>query len=533
MRKALLATLALPALCAAQQLMPGLGNTHHAVTTKNPEAQKYFDQGLGLIYAFNHEEAVRSFTKAAQLDPNCAMAYWGIAVAVGPNINDPSDPERMKQALAAAAKAKAAAAKGATPEERAFIDAIGRRYSADPKADLRKAAVDYKNAMGEIVKRYPNDLDAATLYAESAMDLRPWQLWTPDGKPAEGTLEIEATLESVLKRDPNHLGANHYYIHAMEASGHPEKALASAERIKTLAPAAGHLVHMPAHAYIRTGDYHGASVANEKAIAADQAYIQKYHVDDIYTMMYYPHNLQFLAVSASIEGRLATSKKAANDLIAQVGPHVKMMQNMLEGWMPTPVEILVRFRQWNDLLKLPAPDKTHHAETAMWNFGRGMAFAATGKRAEGDAERRAMDAAIIQVPKDYMFGLNTASAVLTIAEKTLDARMAEAKGDRKTAIALLQQTVQLEDALAYDEPPSWYIPTRESLGRVLLANGDAASAEKVFRAELALHANSGRALFGLAESLRKQGKTADASATDVKFAAAWKYADVKLRLEDL
>jgi len=532
MSKALLGTLALPLICAAQ-LMTGLGSTHHQVTTKNPEAQKYFDQGLGLIYAFNHEEAVRSFTKATQLDPNCAMAYWGIAVAVGPNINDPSDPERMKLAIAAAGKAKAAAAKGATPEEHALIEAIGKRYSSDPKADLRKFAVDYKNAMGDVAKRYPNDLDVATLYAESAMDLRPWQLWTPDGKPAEGTLEIEATLESVLKRNPNHLGANHYYIHAMEASGHPEKALASARLMPTLAPAAGHLVHMPAHTYIRTGDYHGASVANEKAIAADLAYMQKYHVDDIYTMMYYPHNLQFLAVSASMEGRLSTSKKAANDLVAHVAPRLKMMPNMLEGWLPTPVEILVRFRQWNDLLKLPAPDKTHHAETAMWNFGRGMAFAATGKRAEADAERRAMDAAIKLVPKDYMFGLNPASAVLAIADKTLDARIAEAKGDRKTAAALLQETVKLEDALAYDEPPSWYIPTRESLGRVLLASGDAAGAEKVFRAELVTHPNSGRALFGLAEALRKQGKTADATATDAKFAAAWKYADVKLRIEDL
>ena len=248
----------------------------------------------------------------------------------------------------------------------------------------------------------------------------------------------------------------------MEASGHPEKALASAQRMPTLAPAAGHLVHMPAHTYIRTGDYHGASLANEKAVAADQAYMQNYHVDDIYTMMYYPHNLQFLAVSASMEGRLATSKKAANDLVTHVAPHLKMMQNMIEGWLPTPVEILVRFRQWNDLLKGPTPDKTHHAETAMWNFGRGMAFAATGKRAEAEAERQSMDAAVGLVPKDYMIGLNPASTVLAIARKMLDARIAEAKGDRKGAVGLLHETVKLEDALAYDEPPSWYIPARES-----------------------------------------------------------------------
>jgi tetratricopeptide (TPR) repeat protein len=532
MRKALLAVFGLPLLCVAQ-LMPGLGNTHHQVTTKNPEAQKYFDQGLGLIYAFNHEEAVRSFTKAAQLDPNCAMAYWGIAVAVGPNINDPSDPARMKQAIDAVGKAKAAAAKGSTPQERAFIDAIGRRYSIDPKADLRKFAVDYRNAMGAIVKQYPNDPDAATLYAESAMNLRPWQLWSPDGKPAEGTLEILATLESVLKRDPNHLGANHYYIHATEASGHPEKALASAQRMHLLAPAAGHLVHMPAHTYIRTGDYHGASIANEKAIAVDREYIRKYRVDNMYTMMYYPHNLHFLAVTASMEGRLALSKQAAGELVTEVGPHVKMMQNMLEGWMPTPVAILVRFRQWNDLVKLPAPHTEHHAETAMWHFGRGMAFAATGRRAQAEAERRAMDGAVKLVPREYTFGLNAAGAVLAVAAKTLDARIAEAKGDRKTAAALLQETVRLEDALTYDEPPGWYIHTRESLGRVLLASGDAAGAERVFRAELAMRPNSGRALFGLAAALRRQAKGSEATATDAKFATAWKYADVKLRLEDL
>jgi tetratricopeptide (TPR) repeat protein len=513
--------------------MSGLGNTHHQVTTKNPEAQKFFDQGLKLIYAFNHEEAVRSFRKATELDPNCAMAYWGIAVAVGPNINDPSDTERMKQAIEAVGKAKTAAAKGSTPEEREFIAAIGKRYSADPKADLRKFAVDYKNAMGDLVKHYPNDLDAATLFAESAMDLRPWQLWSPDGEPAEGTLEIEATLESVLKRDPNHLGANHYYIHAMEASGHPEKALASAQRVKTLAPAAGHLVHMPAHTYIRIGDYHAASLANEQAVAADQAYIKANHVDDMYTVMYYPHNLAFLAVSTSMEGRMADSKKAAADLINQVSPHVKMMPTMLEGALPYTIEILVRFRQWDDILKLPAPPNEYHGLTAMWHFGRGMAYAASANPKARD-ERHAMDAELKLVPKDVTFGLNPASAVIQIAEKMLDSGIAETLAkDRNAAIAAMEEAARLDDALAYDEPPSWYIPPRETLGRLLLTAGQTGRAEKVFRDELAHHPNNGRALFGLAECLRKEGKTADAADTQKKFEAAWKYADVKLHLADL
>ena len=383
------------------------------------------------------------------------------------------------------------------------------------------------------MRRYPNDLDAATLFAESAMDLRPWQLWTPDGKPAEGTEEIVRTLESVLKRDPNHLGANHYYIHAMEASGTPEKALASAERIKTLAPAAGHLVHMPAHAYIRTGDYHGATQANEVAVAADQAYIKANHVNDMYTMMYYPHNLHFLAVSASMEGRLGTAKKAANDLVSQVTPNLKMMPAMLEGFLPTTIAVMVRFRQWNDLLKLPVPDKNLHGLIMMWNFGRGMADCALSKRSDAEKERKAMGVAMSQVSKDMTFGLNPASAVLAIPEKMLDASIAESRGDRKSAISLLQDAVRLEDGLAYDEPPGWYIPVRESLGRVLLVSGDAGGAERVFRDELVKHPNNGRALLGLAESLRKEGKTAEAATTQKKFEDAWKYADVKLRVEDL
>src|SRR6516164_10160281 len=304
-------------------LMPGLGQHHHAISTKNAEAQRFFDRGLTLVFGFNHEEAARAFRRASELDPQSAMAFWGIALALGPCINLDVDPPHEKAAYEAVQKALSLAP-GATERERAYIQALSHRYSSDPKIDLRKLDAQYANAMRELHQHYPDDLDAATLYAESLMDLHPWKQWTLDGRPTEGTEEIVAVLESVLRRDPNHLGANHYYIHATEASGHPEKALASAERIKTLAPAAGHLVHMPAHAYIRTGDYHGASEANEIAIAADQAYIKANHVNDMYTMMYYPHNLHFLAVSASMEGRLATAKKAANDLVAQVSPNVKM-----------------------------------------------------------------------------------------------------------------------------------------------------------------------------------------------------------------
>src|SRR5579864_1306756 len=311
-------------------LLSGLGHLHHKVTTSNPEAQRYFDQGLTLIYAFNHDEAARSFRYAAVIDPQCAMAFWGVALAVGPNYNDPDiDMSREKPAVEAIQKAQAVAGK-ATENEQGYVHALAKRYSTDPKADRKQLGIDYKNAMGDLMRRFPDDLDAAVIYAESAMDLHPWQLWKPDGQPEEGTLDILEVLRTVLQREPNHIGANHYYVHATEASPHPEQASASAERLKTLAPAAGHLVHMPAHTMIRVGDYHGASVANERAAAADEAYLNAYHVTGMYPVMYYAHNLHFLAVSSSMEGNYAVSHRAAEKLVAGMQPYLK--ENPMAEW---------------------------------------------------------------------------------------------------------------------------------------------------------------------------------------------------------
>lgn len=359
-------------------LVTGLGDHHHPVSTQNEEAQLFFDQGLKWIFAFNHDEAVRSFKRAAELDPQLAMAYWGIAYALGPNINLDVDLEREKAAYEATQKALTLASK-APEHERAYIEALAKRYSIDPNADLKKLAVDFKNAMGELARRYPDDLDAATLYAESAMDLRPWQLWNKDGTPAEGTEEIVAVLESVLRRNPNHIGANHYYIHAVEASPHPEWALPSAERLETLAPAAGHLVHMPAHIYMRIGDYEAAARRNEIAVMADRAYFQAGNMQGIYGLGYYSHNLHFLAIAHAMQGRFSDAKKAADQLVEHVGPYVKDI-SLLEGFMPTPMLILVRFHQWEDILKLPQPDPNMALTTALWHFARGMAYAATGKQ---------------------------------------------------------------------------------------------------------------------------------------------------------
>jgi tetratricopeptide (TPR) repeat protein len=511
-------------------LLPGLGRHHHPISTRSADAQKFFDEGLTLIYAFNHEEAIRSFERAAALDPSAAMPYWGIALALGPNINLDVDPAGEKRAYAAAKKALAMRDKAAE-NERAYIDALAKRYSIDPKADLKKLAMDYKDAMGELVKRYPDDLDAATLYAEAMMDLRPWQLWTADGKPAEGTEEIVRVLESVLKRDPQHIGTNHYYIHAVEASRTPERALASAARLPGLVPQAGHLVHMPAHIYIQTGDYESAARSNEQAAEVDRNYIRKTGVSGVYPLMYYSHNLHFLAAARTAQGRFEDARRAAAQLVANVAPAVKEMP-MLEGFLPTPLFVLLRFNRWADILKLPAPDSKLALSTAVWHFGRGCAFAATGDVKNAASERASMVEARKQIPPDIAFNLNSAENVFRVADAVLSARIAAARGDTAGSIENWRKAVEAQDALAYDEPPGWYYPVRESLGAALLKSGRAVEAEAVFREDLTRNARSGRSLFGLLESLKAQKKSSDAQWVERQFGEAWKGAPA-LRVGDL
>src|SRR6266446_5469873 len=384
-------------------MMTGLGDLHHPVSTKNAQAQEFFDQGLRLIYAFNHDEAARSFQKAAELDPKLAIAYWGIAEAVGPNYNDPASEDRFKQAHEAIQKAVDLSG-NASDAERGYILAMAKRFPADPKSDRRKAAEEYRDAMREVVKNNPDDLDAATLFAESGMDLHPWGLWHRDGTPEAGTEEIVATLESVIKRDPNHLGAVHYYIHTVEASNSPERALAGANRLASLAPAAGHIVHMPAHIYIRTGDYEAAVKTNQKAAAIDRAYIQASGVQGIYPMMYYSHNLHFIAWAASMEGRYTDSRQAAEKLAAHVGPHVKDMPP-LEGFMAIPGAVLTRFERWDDILNLPAPDPQMKTVTTFWHYARGMAFAAKGNLPAAEKERQFVVTAENNTPPDAIFSM--------------------------------------------------------------------------------------------------------------------------------
>lgn len=518
---------------APTQLMAGMGSLHHPIATSNPEAQKFFDQGLTLIYAFNHDEAVRSFRRAAELDPKAAMPWWGIANALGPNYNDPSDPERMKAAFDALQKAKSHAASG--PEnERAYIDALAPRYSDDPKADAKKMAVAYSKAMGELSKKYPEDLDAATIYAESMMDIRPWGLWNLDGTPAEGTLEIIAVLESVLARSPNHIGANHYYIHAVEASSHAAWALPSANRLGELVPNAGHLVHMPAHIYSRVGDFSSAETSNENAAAVDIAYIQASGAKGMYPAMYYSHNLHFLAYAAMQAGRYGTARNAAEELADNIHKRAQgMPASMTEGFLTYEVFVELRFRKWQKILAMPAPDSKIPMLVTVWHFARGMALASTGKLAEADAEQKAFASAVEQVPASQTFGFDSAKTVLQIPAGMLDAQIAEARGDRKAAIDFLRKAVTVQDGLAYNEPPDWYYSVRESLGGVLLRDGQAAEAEKVFRDDLARNPRNGRSLFGLWQSLKAQYKIADADWARREFEAAWKDADTQLSVGDL
>jgi len=515
-------------------LIPGLGQHHHAISTKNAEAQRFFDQGLTLVFGFNHEEAARAFRRASELDPQSAMTFWGIALALGPCINLDVDPLHEKAAYEAVQKALVLAP-AATEREHAYIQALVKRYSSDTKVDLRRLDAEYARAMQELSKHYPDDLDAATLYAESLMDLHPWKLWSLDGSPTQGTEEIVAVLESVLRRDPSHLGANHYYIHATEASPHPEWALASARRLETLAPAAGHLVHMPAHTYMRVGEYSAAAHSNIVAADADRIYLRESGTTgSMYDMMYYCHNLHFLAASYSMGGDFAHAKQAADEVAAHAAPMFHNMP-MAETYVPYPIFVLVRFHRWDEVLKLPSPNPSLAMTTAFWHFARGSAFAAKGQIANAEAEQKILATARKETPADveFSFYFNKAQSFLDLAENILNARIAAAKSDHKQTISDWEKAVEVQDKLYYGEPPEWFYPVRESLGAALLLNGQADRAEAVFRADLEQYPRNPRSLFGLLRALEAQKKSASVEEVRREFEAAWRNADVVLQVGDM
>jgi hypothetical protein len=516
------------------RLLPGMGNHHHEIATASAEAQQYFDQGFNLVFGFNHEEAAHSFTRAAELDPNAPMPHWGVAWALGPNYNLDVDDDRAKQANAAIARALALS-KGGSEIERAYIEAMAIRFPTDAKPDRTALARKYADAMRDLSLRYPDDLDAATLYAESLMNLRAWKLWSLDGTPAERTKDVVAVLESVLARDPNHLGANHYYIHTMEASPTPGRALSSATRLDRLAPAAGHLTHMPAHVYARVGDHAAAARANEAGAQADREYFKVASADSFYGLSYFTHNLHFLADSEMMRGRLAAARRAASEVAEKMAPHTRMMP-MVESLITMKTAVLLRFGRGDEILGLPQPPPDHPVEAAWWHFARGVALARGGKSDDAANERTALADASTRVPDEALFGgtgLESARNILTLAAMVLDARIAWARGSQAEAVQHWTRAVAAADTVPYDEPPVFFYPVRESLGAALLLSGRPADAERVFRDDLSRHPRNGRSLFGLHESLVRQGKKADAAWVKRAFDEAWKDADTALTLEAL
>lgn len=534
----------------AARLFDGLGQHHRPIVTSNRDAQRYFDQGLTLIYGFNHEEAIRSFEEAARLDPASPMPYWGIALALGENINSPVDPDRAARAYAAAQKAlelskKAAPAPAAdakasgdtpaspTAVEAAYVDAIAVRYSQDPKADPKPLAVAYSEKMKALAAAYPDDLDAATLYAESLMNLRPWALYSLDGTPSDVTPEVVAVLESVLVKAPEHPGANHYYIHAVEASNNPERALPSAARLEKLVPAAGHLVHMPAHIYARTGDYKAAAASNAVAADVDRAYIKATGVAEaFYPLMYYTHNLMFLTQASAMAGRYADALASAKQTVDHVGPRVKAMP-MAEFVLTEPLLVYVRFGKWDEILAAPQPDPSHTIPMAQWHYARACAFAGKGDVASGEAELKLLTEARAKVTKDQMIGLNPAPNVLEVAQLVASGRVAEAKRNYAGAIGMFTQAVTKQDLLAYDEPPDFHYPVRETLGGLWMRANQAGEAEAVFRKDLTKNRRNPRSLYGLWQALMMQKKTAEADMVRLQYEAAWKHADVQLTVKGL
>jgi tetratricopeptide (TPR) repeat protein len=510
-------------------LFDDLGRYHRAITTTSPRAQAYFDQGLRLVYGFNHHEAQAAFREAARLDPACAMCAWGVALTYGSNYNSPTDAEREQGALSAVNQARTLAAAAATERERALIGALATRHSASPGVDRAGLDRAYADAMRDVSRRFPDDLDAATLLADALMNLRPWSLWTPEGAPQPGTEEIMVTLERVLAADPTHPGANHLYIHAVEASPDPRRAEAAADRLRGLMPGAGHMVHMPSHIYYRIGRYADAAQVNVQAVAADRAYFTRSRPSPIYRMMYYPHNLDFVWHAAGLEGRGAECLRAAREFAAAAAPEVVLEMSDMETAPAAPYFALVRFGRWSEMLAEPAPPARMLYVTGAWRYARGLARLATGRRDDAAGELTQLRAIRQSVPPERtLAGFFKMADMLDLAVEVLAGEIAARGGDSETAVKHLAEVVRRQAEHWFTEPPPWYFPVRQALGVALLQAGRAAEAEAVYREDLRRNPENGWSLFGLAQSLRVQGKSADAAAVDARFRRAWARADVTL-----
>jgi len=504
-------------------LLHGIGPLHVPISTTSEQAQKYFDQGLTLMYGFNHAEAIRSFKEAARLDPTCGICWWGVAAAYGPNINQPMPPEAVPEAWKALQTAQSLR-ENETPREQAYIDAVAARYSesGEGRATLDRA---YADAMAKLVAAYPDDLDAATLYAESLLDLMPWDYYTKDGSPKPDTVIAVTQLERVQAANPQHPGALHFYIHAVEATSTPERAEAAADELGDLVPVAGHLVHMPGHIYLRVGRYHDAVIANELAAGADEDYIAQCNAQGFYPAVYYPHNLHFLWYAAMMEGRKQLSLDTARKMAQHVPLDFARSTPDVQQYLPVPIYTLVRFGLWDEMLAEPAPPDGVPFATAMWHYGRAVAYAHKGNIDNANAELKVLKAAAnlgatvaIQGKPEIINGM------VAVATDLATAAIANAHGDHAAEIAALEHAVATQDALQYTEPPYWFYPVRQSLGAAYLRAKRPADAQRVFNEDLAYFRNNGWSLWGLGEAIAAQGK--DASTTRAAQQLAWQYADI-------
>jgi tetratricopeptide (TPR) repeat protein len=514
-------------------MLEGLGDHSMPISTRHPEVQRWFDQGLALTYGFNHDAAGRSFLRAAELDPQCAMCWWGAALVLGPHVNAGMDPAYILAAWERLQRATAAAADG-PPREQAYIRTLAARYVQDPPEDRRPLDEAYAAAMAQLVREYPDDLDAATLHAEALMNLQPWDYWDEAGKPKGNTPQIVTQLESVIARNPDHPGALHLYIHAVEASNEPERGIPAADRLRTLVPAAGHLVHMPAHIYARVGRWHDAVIANEKAIAADDAYLAACRPQPgVYPLGYVPHNHHFLWFAATMSGERDTALAAAQATAERTSDPELMRAPGFEAmqyFSLTPLFADVRFGRWAQIAATPSPAADLPYKVAMWHYAQGLAAV----RQERDEGARLHHAQLAQAADDpaieQMLSWERYSLIhgVHIGERVLAAEIAAARGDEDAAIAAFREAVAIEDALPYDEPPGWHMPVRHSLGALLLATGRAAEAETVYREELRRNPENGWSLFGLWQALVEQDREAEATAVNARFREAWAQADIML-----
>ncbi|SDW64827.1 hypothetical protein [Thiocapsa roseopersicina] len=512
-------------------LLEGMGNHHHDITTDSPQAQRYFDQGLVLSFGFNHKEAARSFRQAQTLDPECAMCFWGESLVLGPNINAGMDVAENPRAYAAVQRALALK-DSATERERTYIEALAERYTEQAPDDRGALDQAYAEAMGKVAERFPEDPDAASLYAEALMDTTPWDYWEDDGSPKPVTRTILATLETVLAEHPNHPLANHLYIHAVEKV-HPERGIGAADRLRDLVPGAGHLVHMPGHIYIRVGRYEEAVLANEKAIAADDAYIAQCHAQGLYPVAYMPHNHHFLAAAASFIGQSRKALDAARH--TQAHQDQELMREAgyatLQHYWALPYFVMVRFGRWDDVLAEPQPAEDLIYPTGIWHYAWGLALARTHDLAGAKSSLSAL-ASIADDPEmeaTRIWETNSMAQVLTIAREVLAGEIALEEGGRlDAAIEHFETAVRLEDALTYVEPSDWYVPARQNLGAALLAANRPADAEAVYRKDLEIYPHNGWSLAGLEQSLLAQGKSLDAQSVALELARVWAGADVEI-----